>query len=276
MRYASIHEKRFPMKEIELTAASEDEARTKAAAELGVDEDDVTIKVIEETAGLFGKPGKVKVKAKAKAAKKTTRAKKKDEEPEAEAEEKPKKPARGRAKKKDEEPEEKKESKSDKKEEDEREPVVATQEDGDTITDIFNDIFEAGPLEVEAKLLSVHDRYAEISMDGKDAGFLVGRRGEVLNAMQYLGNVISARTLDNGVRVTMNADGYRERREETLTKLATQIAEQVRERGEEAVLDALPAFERRVIHRALLEEEGIETYSEGEEPERCVVIAPSE
>jgi spoIIIJ-associated protein len=73
----------------------------------------------------------------------------------------------------------------------------------------------------------------------------------------------------------VEGDNYRERRAEMLTNMARQIAEQVVERGEEAVLDALPAFERRVIHQALVDIEGINTYSEGEEPNRCVVIAPA-
>ena len=69
---------------------------------------------------------------------------------------------------------------------------------------------------------------------------------------------------------------YRKRREDALTNLATKIAEQVLERQEEAVLDALPAFERRIVHKALSTIGGIATYSEGEEPNRRVVIAPAE
>jgi spoIIIJ-associated protein len=83
------------------------------------------------------------------------------------------------------------------------------------------------------------------------------------------------RKIGNGVRVTLDGNDYRLRREQTLTKLAESIAEQVLARGEEAVLDALPAFERRIVHRALGEISGISTYSEGEEPNRRVVIAPA-
>jgi spoIIIJ-associated protein len=77
------------------------------------------------------------------------------------------------------------------------------------------------------------------------------------------------------VRVVLEGDSYRERRAQTLTDMALKLAQEVRARGEEAVLDALPAFERRVIHQAIVDLEGVTTYSEGEEPNRRVVIAPS-
>jgi hypothetical protein len=81
--------------------------------------------------------------------------------------------------------------------------------------------------------------------------------------------------LDAGIRATLDGNDYRRRREEALTQLASKIAAQVLDRGEEAVLDALPAFERRIVHKALSEIDGVTTYSEGEEPNRRVVIVPS-
>jgi spoIIIJ-associated protein len=97
----------------------------------------------------------------------------------------------------------------------------------------------------------------------------------VLNALQYLVNIIGNRRIANGVRATLDGNDYRKRREDTLTSLAQNIADQVKKRGEEAVLDALPAFERRIVHKALSTVTGITTYSEGEEPNRRVVIAPA-
>jgi len=97
----------------------------------------------------------------------------------------------------------------------------------------------------------------------------------VINALQYLTNIISNRKYDNGVRSTIECNDYRRRREETLTTMAVKIAHAVLERQEEAVLDALPAFERRIVHKALQTVDGISTYSEGEEPNRRVVIAPA-
>lgn len=97
-----------------------------------------------------------------------------------------------------------------------------------------------------------------------------------MNALQYLVNIVSGRKMQNGVRATIDANDYRRRREDALTNLANKIADQVVQRGEEAVLDALPAFERRIVHKALSVRTGIVTYSEGEEPNRRVVIAPGD
>jgi spoIIIJ-associated protein len=94
--------------------------------------------------------------------------------------------------------------------------------------------------------------------------------------MQYLMNIIAGRTLDNGVRTIIDGADYRHKREEALVKLARGIAKEVKARGEEAVLDALPAFERRIVHKTLADIEGVTTYSEGEEPNRKVVIAPAD
>ena len=74
----------------------------------------------------------------------------------------------------------------------------------------------------------------------------------------------------------MDGDNYRSEREKTLTEHAISVAEEVKKRGEEAVFKALPAFERRIVHKALIDYAGVKTYSEGDEPERRVVIAPAD
>jgi spoIIIJ-associated protein len=154
--------------------------------------------------------------------------------------------------------------------------VVATDEDSDQLLGLVNEILESGDLNVNASAHVSGGRYVNVELDGKDVAFLVGKHGEVLNALQYLVNIAAARKFGNGVRITLDGNNYRERREAALTALATKIAEEVKARREEAVLDALPAFERRVVHKALAAIEGVETYSEGEEPNRKVVIAPAE
>lgn len=152
--------------------------------------------------------------------------------------------------------------------------VVASQRDGEILVELVRELLEAAQLSVTAELGSIAGRYVNIVLDGKDVAFIVGKHGEVLNALQYLVNIVSGRRIERGVRATLDGNDYRRRREEALTQLAQRIAEQVKKRGEEAVLDALPAFERRIVHKALGEIEGITTYSEGEEPNRRVVIAP--
>lgn len=271
------------MDTIEIVASSVDEAREQAAAELGVSSDQIEVKVVEETKGLFGRPGKVKVSAQVAGApaKKPARAAKATKpkaeapapEPEAVA------PAKASAKKptaKKAAPAAAAPTEEGQEATEARPEAVATQEDADRMLEILNSIFAAGDLEASAKLDKLNGRYINIEVDGDDVGYLVGRRGEVLNALQFLANVIASRQLHNGVRVSVEGDNYRKRREDILTKLATDIATAVQERGEEAVLDALPAFERRIVHQALVEFAGVTTYSEGEEPNRRVVIAPAE
>lgn len=270
------------METIEVVASSVEEAVERAAAQLGVEVADVKSEVIDESKGLFGKPGKVTIKAwaDAKAAKAEAPAKaeaKKEEAPAEVAVEEEKPKRRTRTKKETEEAPaaETKESGSEEKDEEPQGEVVATQEDADQLIAALKNLLDAGDMRAEATVSSINGRYVHIDIDGQDVGFLIGRRGEVLNSIQYIMNVLSARHLNNGVRVVVEGDNYRQRRADALSEMAQRIAAQVLERGEEAVLDALPAFERRVIHQALVDMEGISTYSEGEEPDRCVVIAPA-
>lgn len=286
------------MSSIELTAKSLDEAKKQAAAKLGVDVDALTVTVLEETKGLFGKSN-VKIRAEAgsaaaekpaKAAKPKAPAKKaaaKEEAPVEEApveaapapkEEKPAKPAaKGKAvkEKAPAKAAEKAEAPADAEEEGGAE-VEATAEDEQFIADLVANLLEAGSLDASVSESSRNGKYVNIVLDGRDVAHLVGKHGEVLNALQFLVNVTLTQQRKNGVRATIDGGNYRRKREEQLTKLATQIAAEVGRRQEEAVLDALPAFERRIIHKALSTIEGIQTYSEGEEPNRRVVIAPAE
>lgn len=276
------------MEALELSVATVEDAAAQAAAEWGVSPSDVKVTVLEETKGLFGKPGKLRVKVEPPKAKKGRAAKPAKEEAapapvveEAPVEEpkaeKPAKPKRGAKAAKVEEAAPAEEGAAEAPAAEEARPeVVATQEDADRMVEMLNGLMKSGDLDVEVKVSSVQGRYVNIELDGEDVGYLVGRRGEVLNALQYVCNVIASRQLRNGVRITIEGNNFRKRREEALTRLAENIAEQVRERGEEAVLDALPAFERRIVHQALMNFDGVMTYSEGEEPNRRVVIAPQD
>jgi spoIIIJ-associated protein len=274
------------METIEVVASSVEEAIERAAVQLGVEASAVKSEVIDQTKGLFGKPGKVTVKAwaekveapKPKAPPKVVETVPVEEAVVAEevAEEKPKRRTRVKKEEAEEAPKAEVEASGDAPEEKgEQADVVASEEDAEKLLGVLKSLLAAGDMSAEATISRLNGRYVHIDIDGKDVGFLIGRRGEVLNSIQYLMNVISARHLNNGVRVVVEGDNYRERRAEALSEMAQRIAAQVVERGEEAVLDALPAFERRVIHQALVDFEGISTYSEGEEPDRCVVIAPA-
>ena len=110
-----------------------------------------------------------------------------------------------------------------------------------------------------------------------DAGLLIGRHGQTIDAIQYLLNAISHRRGDDTRKeVIVDAAGYRDRRRATLESLALRTAEQVRASGEEVELEPMTAVERKVVHLFLKEREGVETRSEGTEPNRYVVVAPVE
>jgi spoIIIJ-associated protein len=112
--------------------------------------------------------------------------------------------------------------------------------------------------------------------DEEGGGILIGRRGQTLEAIQLLLSTIVARRHTRKVRVFLDAFGYRERRAESLRQMALEVAEQVRSAGQEALTEPLNAAERRVVHTALQDVEGISTYSEGEDPNRYVVITPAD
>lgn len=145
---------------------------------------------------------------------------------------------------------------------------------GETAREIAQELVEAGGLDIRADLAGEEDDAVDLTLDGEDAALLIGRQGQTLNAFQYLVGLIAARRLGRRIRVTVDAEGYRARRAETLGQMARDLAAQVREHNQEAVMDPLNAAERRIVHTALLDEPGITTYSEGEEPERRVVISP--
>ncbi|MHA4915484.1 KH domain-containing protein, partial [Enterococcus faecium] len=90
--------------------------------------------------------------------------------------------------------------------------VVATEADGEALIVLVRDMLAASGLNVDVKVTGVQNRYVNIQLDGKDAAFLVGKHGEVLNALQYLVNIVSGRKLQNGVRATIDANDYRRRR----------------------------------------------------------------
>jgi len=108
-----------------------------------------------------------------------------------------------------------------------------------------------------------------------DAGLLIGRHGQTIDAIQYLLNAVAHRALGEERKdVTVDAAGYRERRRATLETLALRAADQVRTSGRSVDLDPMTAIERKVVHLKLKELDGVQTRSEGAEPNRYVVVAP--
>lgn len=113
-----------------------------------------------------------------------------------------------------------------------------------------------------------------LNVTGPDLGMLIGRRGEHLSQLQYLASLLINRKLDEWVRVSLDVEDYKRRREDSLVGLAERVARQVERSGRAIQLEPMPAYERRVIHVALSHEPGIATVSSGEGEQRRVVIQP--
>ncbi|HWC08246.1 MAG TPA: RNA-binding cell elongation regulator Jag/EloR [Solirubrobacterales bacterium] len=109
---------------------------------------------------------------------------------------------------------------------------------------------------------------------GEDYGLLIGKRGQTIDALQLLCYQAAFRGLRERKRVVVDAAGYRERRRETLESRADRAAEQALTNSRVVEMDPMSAQERRVVHERLKGRSGVETYSEGDEPHRCVVVAP--
>jgi spoIIIJ-associated protein len=110
---------------------------------------------------------------------------------------------------------------------------------------------------------------------GGDAGVLIGRYGQTIDAVQYIVNAIVARRGGERVEVTVDAAGYRERRRAMLERIAVRSAERARNEGVPVELEPMTAVERKVVHLRLKEFDGVETSSEGTEPNRYVVVSPT-
>lgn len=121
---------------------------------------------------------------------------------------------------------------------------------------------------------SAEDRQVVLDIVGGNTALLIGKHGQTINALQYLVGIATNKRLPGQIRIILDAEGYRQRREHMLREHALHLAEKVKETGQEAVLDPLEAFERRIVHLALANDPEVYTYSEGEEPDRRVVISP--
>lgn len=128
---------------------------------------------------------------------------------------------------------------------------------------------------VQARVFAANtDSGLRLRIDADSMGLLIGRRGETLDALQYLVSLHVNRTSSEYQRITLDTEGYRSRREETLCRLARKTASQVRATGRAVAMEPMNPYERRILHSALQGFRGVTTHSEGEEPNRRVIITP--
>lgn len=162
---------------------------------------------------------------------------------------------------------------------------VIPEEKDDTLKlaeDIISELLEKMNLEA-----NVNARYGEkgenlphhpilVDITGNDLSILIGRRAKTLNALQYIARLILGKELQHGIPLSIDVEGYRERREKQVRQLARRVAEQVSDTGREQALEPMPANERRFAHLELQEEAQVYTESVGTDPHRKVVIYPSD
>ncbi|HEY5287373.1 MAG TPA: R3H domain-containing nucleic acid-binding protein [Solirubrobacteraceae bacterium] len=154
------------------------------------------------------------------------------------------------------------------REEEQEDPVVVLRE-------LLEEIVDSLGLDADVQVEQA-DGVLTGSVEGDDLGLFIGRHGQTIDAVQHLAQRIVFHGGAADVRVLIDADGYRERREETLRSIAADAAEESLRSGEVIELDPMPAFERRIVHEYLRERGGVRTHSEGDEPGRYLVVEPGE
>jgi len=120
------------------------------------------------------------------------------------------------------------------------------------------------------------DNHCTITLDGENLGFIIGRRGETLDALQYLTGLVGNRADNAYYRVTLDIGNYREKREQALVALARRLGGQTARTGRRNSLEPMNPYERRIIHTTVQEMEGVISWSVGSDPNRHVVIGPSD
>ena len=282
----------------EITAKTVDEAITKACLELETSSDNLEIQVVREgTSGFFGigsKPAIIKVRKKVEEEefdilkelkKEETKKEESKKERKAPVYKEPKKEVKKEAPKpikKENKPVVKEEVpvKAEKKPEmkrEERKPVVRTEEQIKAMEQdgrkFLEGVFKAMELPVEINMnYDKENDCLEIDFSGEDMGILIGKRGQTLDSLQYLTSLVVNKEQQDYVRVKLDTENYRSRRKDTLENLARNIAYKVKKTRKPVVLEPMNPYERRIIHSALQGNKFVETYSEGNEPYRHVVV----
>ena len=140
------------------------------------------------------------------------------------------------------------------------------------VEEFVKDTLKAMNMEVEITSSIDEEGALCVDMKGEHMGILIGKRGQTLDALQYLANRVANKHQDGYVRVKLDTENYRARREETLKHLAKNIAHKVKRNRRPVALEPMNPYERRIIHSALQSDPYVTTHSEGEEPYRKVVV----
>lgn len=145
----------------------------------------------------------------------------------------------------------------------------------DNVREFLDKVFTAMHIDAEILIEKEEDsNIINVELKGSDMGILIGKRGQTLDALQYLANLAVNKNAEEYVKVKIDTEDYRKRRRETLENLAKNIAFKVKRTRRPVSLEPMNPFERRVIHSTLQNDRFVTTHSEGEEPYRHVVVTP--
>lgn len=142
-----------------------------------------------------------------------------------------------------------------------------------TAKNFLNNVFNAMGISTSIEVTFDKDNSeVDINIEGEEMGILIGKRGQTLDSLQYLVSLVINKSSENYIKVKLDTENYRARRKDTLENLAKNIAFKVKRTRKPVSLEPMNPYERRIIHSALQNDKYVETYSEGEEPYRKVVI----
>lgn len=265
---------------IETTGRSEEDAIAAALFQLGLERDDVSVEVIERAKsgflGFGGNPAKVRVSYEVPGEDEAPAQANSQEKPAPKKEEKPApQPAAPAA------------PKEEKKKEPEAEPqdevIIAQEEEASSagaddakaerIREFLTGLMEHLQVSASPEIKLTPEGGYKVVLQGQGLGAIIGRRGETLDAIQQLTNYAVNHGQSKRVRIHIDAENYRAKREESLQRLAVKVAGKVVKYRKNVTLEAMNAYERHVIHTALQDYPGVTTYSTGTEPNRRTVVA---
>ena len=278
------------MSYIDVTGKTEEEAIRKALEQLGMDRDDVSVEILERAKsgflGIGSSPARVRVTygpeesevipepVKPVIPEPVKPVKKAPETKEPVRQEKKPKPEKKPEPERKPQPEKKPEKKPEPVAEQSAEELpLCNDENAGKITAFLTGLLAQLESEAQVKVYEVEKSRYRVILEGEKLGQLIGRRGETLDAIQQLTNYAVNSGADKRIRVQVDAENYRRKREQSLESLAKKTAEKARRYRRSVTLEPMNAYERHVIHAALQDVPGVNTYSVGTEPNRRVVVA---
>ena len=281
------------MSYIDVTGKTEEEAIRKGLEQLGMDRDDVSVEILERAKngflGIGSSPARVRLTygpEEAPVAEPAPVVKPVVQKPAAEKEQKIAKPAAPKAAEKPARPEKTERAprpeKADKPQRTERPekkeiPTIdlplCEDDNARRIVAFVSGLLEHMDSAAQVKVYEVEKGRYKVILEGDKLGQLIGRRGETLDAIQQLTNYAVNTGSDKRIRIQMDAENYRAKREQSLESLANKVAAKVAKYRRSVTLEPMNAYERHVIHAALQDVKGVTTYSIGTEPNRRVVVS---